>query len=428
MKRQTQILLLFLLLWGVSLVAAYLIGRHSGPRPTSADSKTAASLATTSVAPNRTELATESTVEPALAVSPTPHLTALTLETGLARLDTLSPQELEALVAQALALPNSDPKRRRSIESLLAQLAETHPLRALELADQIGSLRATEDARERILQVWASNDPLAALRWGEESLSELPVSSRHAQMQALMRGYALSDPAAAFEYVSALDDATRIDSRIKASLMEEVIEIQIREGGLVEARGAIQALPEGRLKQEMMREMVDEWAAFDPVGAAEYVTSLGAGASPDLKSTIASEWAESDPAAAAKWLDSFPPDDPALPRATAEVIREWTRYDLDAPAEWLNTLPASEELDRAVASYTFRAAQEDPAGAMSWAESIVDEQLRSRMMESVAVSWKETDPAGFTTYLDSAALSNEQRQSLQEASPRYRGDWRFRGR
>jgi len=426
MKRPT--LLLMLLIWGASLTAAYLIGRQTSPLPAESSRVENTSIEKEAEAAIPVKNGEKAIAEATVEASPTPQFSALTLENSLQRLNTLSPEQLEALVAQAMALPDSDPKRRRSIESLLARLAETSPLRALELADQIGALRATEDARERILEVWASNDPLAALRWSEEGLSQLPISSRHDQMQALLRGYASHDPAAAFDYVAALEEGTRIDSRIKSSLMEEVIEVQIREGGLVEARGSIQALPEGRLKQEMMREMVDEWAGFDPVGAAEYVASLGADATPDLKTTIASEWAESDPAAAAKWLDSFPPDDPALPRATAEVIREWTRYDLDAPAEWLNTLPASEDLDRAVASYTYRAAQEDPAGAMSWAESIVDERLRSRMMESVAVSWKETDPGGFTTYLESAEIAPEQRQSLQAAEPRDRGDWRFRRR
>ena len=84
-------------------------------------------------------------------------------------------------------------------------------------------------------------------------------------------------------------------------------------------------------------------------------------------------------------------------------------------------------MDRAVISYTFRAAEEDPESAMTWAESIEDDRRRTWMMERVASTWKEQDADSFKTYLDSSELTQEQRKKLENAESRG-GDWGGPGR
>lgn len=108
-------------------------------------------------------------------------------------------------------------------------------------------------------------------------------------------------------------------------------------------------------------------------------------------------------------------------RARIAIIREWARYDLAASAEWLNSQPSSPALDRAVMSYTYRAAQEDPGGAMTWAESINNDWMRTRMLQHVAASWKEEDQESFQSYIDNSEFDEDQKKQLHEAQP-------FRGR
>jgi hypothetical protein len=177
------------------------------------------------------------------------------------------------------------------------------------------------------------------------------------------------------------------------------------------------------MQNSLRRELVDEWAEFDPQAAAAYVSTLGEDADSSIKSALVSRWAQSDPAAAAAWLSSLDVDDPAIARASSSIIREWTRYDLTASADWLNSLPASPELDRAVISYTFRAAEEDPETAMSWAESIEDDRRRTWMMERVAITWKEQNAETFKSYLDKSELSAEQREKLENAQSRGNSHW-----
>ena len=337
----------------------------------------------------------------------------------------LSPSETRALLGTAFALPKSDPYRARMLQALLTQLAATSPLEALELADQIDSLRDNEQARRAILEVWGKTNPDAALAWAHTALANEPSNLRQAQMLAILRGFAETDPLRAFRYANSLDDSTGAAQREKHRMLAEVIRTQIQNGGLFAARATIEAMHDGTTKDSALRQMVSAWAAFDPGSAAAYINAMGADAPTELKRTLIEQWAESDPAAAAAWLSRLPEDDPAVARSTAEIIRHWTRYDLNASAEWLNTLPASPELDRAVASYTFRAAQEDPQNAMSWAESITNGRMRTAMMQRVAATWRTENPEAFENYLRGSEFSDEQKEALRSAQSR--GGWGDRG-
>ncbi len=339
----------------------------------------------------------------------------IALEEALDMLDQLSPDQIRSQLMSAFALPQSAPNRQSSISELLQQLAETHPLEALELANNIESMRASEDAKADILQTWASHDPNAALAWADVNLANVPQHIRNTQMSAIFRGYAELNAAAAFQAALHLDDSNAQAANLKQRALSEVIETQIRDGELFIAKQTIEQLPDGDIKNDLMREMVGEWARYDPENAAAYVLSLGEDAPTSLKNALINEWAESDPAAAAAWLSTLPEGDPAVGRATAEIIREWARYDLTASAEWLNSMPASAELDWAVASYTFRAAQEDPESAISWAESINNDRMRDRMTEQVAANWKQQDPQAFQQYLDDSDFSDEDKERLSSA-------------
>ncbi len=427
MKR--SYLILGFVIWSLSLAAAYFTGRAlkpdesshpaTAPHPTPSRSDSDENRVVPQI-----ESASEAS---AVMASYLAGENELSLATALAQVPGLSADEARGFLAEAFARPKSDPQRSGLIHALLRQLAETAPQEALELAGQIGSLRDTERVKTAILEVWAGSDPIAALAWARTALANEPMNLRGSQMRAIFRGYAQTNPQAAFQSAQAMDQSTQAATRLRAMLMEEVIQTQVRSGDLADAKLAIEQLGDGETKSDLLGEFVNEWASFDPVNAAAYVESLGDAATTRIKTTLVGEWAKNDPAAAAAWLGQLSEDDPAIARAASEIIREWTRYDLNASAEWLNSLPASPELDRAVASYTYRAAQEDPATAMSWAESISNDWMRTRLMQNVAGSWKSDDPESFEQYLESSGLDAEQQEKLRNAQTGNRGDRRFFG-
>ncbi len=406
MKRSS--LVLYLAAWFASIALAFFIGRAPSSTGTSTEQTASKALSATQLqeavrsAPARVDTAEAATSEVEAAAM-------------FEQLRTQSSAMTRQLLNAALAVPISDPGRSETINQLLEQLAASDPLAALEFADGIASLRDAEQARNNILEVWARNEPMAALAWADSALADVPYNLRNSQMEAIIRGFAETNPKGAFNYANALSEATTSELRLKNRLLSEVIETQIGGGGLAEAQTTIALMPDGPSKENLQRELVNEWAAFDPLSAAAYVQGLGSDASTGMKTALIGEWAESDPAAAAAWLSNLSTEDPAYSHATTQITREWTRYDLTASSEWLNSLPASPELDRAVATYTYRAAQEDPPTAMSWAESINNANMRNRMMQQVAANWKNDDPKGFTSYLDNSDLNEEQREKLETA-------------
>ena len=339
------------------------------------------------------------------------------LEDAVREIPGLTTEASSQLLEAAFALPKSDPNRRRLIRELLSQLAETEPSVALELSSKIGSLQDSERARLSVLRVWGKNDPVAALAWSNNALAGEPARTRHSQVSAIYRGYAQSNPEAAFQQAM----NTEQDERLRNRLLGDVIETQVENGGLMAAKLKVDLISDPQTQTNVRRRLINEWASFDPESASDYVLALGDSAESNLKSTLVAEWAESDPAAAAAWLSKLPEDDPSIARSSAEIIQEWTRYNLTASAKWLNSLPPSPELDRAVISYTFRAAEEDPGTAMTWAQSVENDDRRGWIMERVASRWKEEDAAGFTNYLDNADLNEEQRERLKNAQSRGRG-------
>ncbi|MGJ8652994.1 MAG: hypothetical protein ACSHX8_06945 [Opitutaceae bacterium] len=341
----------------------------------------------------------------------------VTLADAIANINSLSASQARSFIAEALALPMSDPGRSRMVTALLEQLAQSQPEEAYALTANIGSIRDVERAKAAILEVWAKNDPVKALNWAQTALADESQNTKAAQMRAIFRGYAALNPNAALTAAQSLPAETRGEQRMRQELMAEVIETQVRQGNLEEAKLAIALLEDGSdAKEVLVRELVNEWARYDPQGAASYITSLGDSASTNLKASLVNEWAEHDPSAAAAWLSNLDVEDPTVARAAGSIIDEWARYDLNASAEWLNSLPASGDLDRAVATYTMRAAREDPANAMTWAESIFDDRGRTRMMQNVAYTWKSEDPEGFEEYLSTSGLSTEEQAALQESN------------
>lgn len=415
-----QKIILGLFVWLASVGVAYYIGQEfndAAPGPAVSEERVETSAPSSgtgrseNLAPPPPSAAADSLME----------LSQEDLDEALRRSDELSEEDQRALLAEAFALPTNDYRRARMLRTLLSQLAETAPHDALAIAEEIGSLRETERARIAILEVWAKNDPVAALAWAKVELANAPLRSQSGQLLAIYRGYAATNPQAAFADALAMSTANNGEQRIQSSALEAIIERQIENGGLLEAKLQVESLEEGGMKNRLLSELVDEWASFDPTGAAAYVDSLSAEVAASLAPRLAGEWAENDPEGAAAWLSAQELDENSLSRASTAIIREWTRYDLAASAEWLNSQPSSPALDRAVMSYTYRAAQEDPASAMTWAESIDNNWMRTRMMQHVAANWKEEDQESFQSFIDSSEFDEDQKKQLQEGRS-------FRGR
>jgi len=328
--------------------------------------------------------------------------------------ESLDPQNARDWFNVLLQAPTS-PQRDRLLGVLLGRLAQTAPVEALDLVGRIGSVSASESARNRILESWAERNPNAALVWIESNRGSTPNRMFRSRMESWMNGFAAVDPVGAFAHVIGLGESTQADRRLKGDLIEIAVETQIANGRLGEVIGLMEGIPEGPVRTEALQELYQEWAKQDPLSASRHFLENREEGSERIAAGLIREWASSDPEAAASFVEGLEVSDPAFSVAISSLIERWTRYDLERPAEWLNQLPPSEEIDRAVAVYSLRASEGDPAGAMTWAASIASEQTRARVMQRVAANWKETDPQGLETYIVENQLDEETATQLREA-------------
>ncbi|HKK19182.1 MAG TPA: hypothetical protein VJ952_10930, partial [Opitutales bacterium] len=285
MKPQTFLLGLFV--WLASVGAAYYLGLNlNSPEP--ADSAQVGAFETTAPTVEK-KAETEEAEASAKSIGSILEISREDLDAALRQADELDDTDKRALLAEAFALPAGDYRRARMIRSLLGRLAETSPIDALALADEIGSLRETEQARVAILEVWAEKDPVAALAWANLELANEPLRTQSSQLIAIYRGYAVNNPKAAFSSALAMTTANRSEERIRNYALEEIIEQQIANGGLLDAKLQVELLEDGPVKDNLFSELVDEWASFDPEGAAAYVDSLGDDVSGSVKVRLLGE-------------------------------------------------------------------------------------------------------------------------------------------
>ncbi len=334
----------------------------------------------------------------------------------------LHPWEAEQALEALRQAPPSQQRDRMMVE-LLELWAQQNPTDALAYVDNLQSLRLRDRATEDILETWGKTDASAAMSWLNENSSDLPQRILNDRILAVIEGYAEADPEGAFNYTTSLPTDTSMQRRLRQRALRESVQQLVEHNQVNTAMSLISNLTDSNEQQDVFGELIGEWAEYDPVAASKYLDQLGPEVASDARRELIRSWADYDPVAAAEWLSKLPPDTEETGQLVSDLVGRWTQYDLDASAEWLNQIPPTPEIDRAVAIYTFRSAQEDPATAMSWAESVTRDDMRQRLMERVASEWKQQDPDAFQTYLSEAELTEEQKTQLTNAQP-----WRgFRG-
>lgn len=118
-----------------------------------------------------------------------------------------------------------------------------------------------------------------------------------------------------------------------------------------------------------------------------------------------SAWSRDYPSAAAKWVISEVPAEEGRAQQIASVVGNWVNEDPVEAAEWLLGLfPASRETDVAVGRFARAVLPQDPGYAAAWSFSVVDNNERWRLMEQIAVNWKNKDAAAAREYIQKTDL------------------------
>ena len=182
------------------------------------------------------------------------------------------------------------PIRTSMLKSALANLAESDPRRALTFAEDFdGTVRAT--AIERVLRVWAKDDPRGAASWLDASGD----MTRNA-VAAVAQRFADVAPEEAFEWL--LDQSVEaqrsavpyVVGRIAADSPESALRLVNRVG-------------DSHAKQFAGFQLIWTWADTDPRAAVRAIAHMDDSMSQQLYQTAFRSWSVSDPESAMAFLD-----------------------------------------------------------------------------------------------------------------------------
>ncbi len=340
----------------------------------------------------------------------------------------LSPKDCADAVKALQGMPGGL-LRDTVLGAVIDSWAKSDPKGLLATVDTLSVPRLRETGVDAALKSWATSDPKAALQWIKDNPGTGSASATQARYDAIIAGFAATDPKGAFDLVAALPDGTDHDRQLKSDALNALTDSLAEQGRFTDALQIFSALPAGQERDDAMDNLAKKWGATAPTDAAAWAAAITDPAERiRLASQVASSWAASDPLAAANWavqLDSQTdvPKDPKNPGAgpgmlLANAILAWSQYDLDGPGNFLNQLPNSPNKDRAVAVFAMHASQEDPESAVKWIGTITDKGTQSMVTMSVATQMYEQDPAMFNNFMQTSDLvSDSERKSMQSVIP-----------
>ncbi len=318
--------------------------------------------------------------------------------------------------------------------------AHVDPLEALNWAQAIDSEYPGTHAMVHALDVLAESDPAGAATW----VDDLPAAGHRERdlIRGIAHRWAQEDLDAALAWTGSLE------GRLQREAMQELAHELARQDPQSAARFA-EELPPSASRSEVLAEVAHSWARRDVGQALDWASSLGADAdrafhgiletvaerspqmaadmvtqwselaTPDtyreLAGHLASHWSEYDPAAAAAWAESLSAEGNDVQRVAIERVADhWVEQDAMAASEWIGALPQGEVRDVAAERLVDHVASNDPDSAYRWALSVGDPDHQTAMLHHVFEKWQDVDPQLARSTLETAPITPEQRQDLQE--------------
>ncbi len=277
-------------------------------------------------------------------------------------------------------------RRDEIFGALLRRWGELDGRSALAYALEQANTSNRNEGIAGVLAGWATYDPQTSYQWALANPGENPFQSE--RLNAVIGQIATGDPATAFAYASELP----VDS-FRTGALRTIADQLHSEGKLGMALPWFVNLAEGPVKEVAFEHVARIWSSYEPVFAAEWVEQNSRQVvHAQAMSAVAATWGRTDPQRAADWASELPTGRARSAGVSAAVGTWLDLGEVNDVAGWLNRQPTHLDFDDAVRKVTLASMYDDPETAMSWAESIIDENLRSVTMNIVGQRWMSLDP------------------------------------
>jgi hypothetical protein len=260
------------------------------------------------------------------------------------------------------------------------ELAKADGPRALKRA----RLELTPDDFEallpHLLQAWAANEPMLAIRWLIEQQQDPAISD--AASTALI--------AAAFSKLGATNP---VDALAAVSMMptddQKTAFKWAGYGAAAEGKGRdlIEAARDLDSGMRMTAEAfaLENWVRLNPSDAVSaFNTVVPPSDREPVRAQMGEAWMNIDPAAASAWWLNSAPDEERR-SAIEQIVETWAPAAPDAAAKWLNSIEvkSSEEKDAGIRALAYALSAQNPQAALEWAKTIQNSFLREETLASI---------------------------------------------
>jgi hypothetical protein len=267
-------------------------------------------------------------------------------------------------------------QRYTELRMLMHSWVQMDPHGALEYAKEL----SREERRFGImaaLSSWATNDSDAALEW-----AELDSGKREDNplMPAVIAGVAKSNMEKATSLLFEMEYGHN-----RGQALRMIINENLQKGGttdLIRWANSIPADRDEKLTEGISSMVASQLADYDLTVAGKWAKGLDESQGRERAiGSIVREMAEESYDTAKEFLSTLPAKDQYA--AMPEVVRKWAYEDPTAAGEWLNQFPATEDLDSSISTYVRSIRTKDPEKAKEWALSIINEETRNNVVESL---------------------------------------------
>lgn len=313
------------------------------------------------------------------------------------RLHLLATKDPALAIQETLARRMPEEERRPLLIESLGNLARIDPKKALEFIESNRRL-PREAAKDAIARGWAETDPEAAFEW---AVSNLSSDSYASPLRTIVETWSKTDPDAATAAALPLLPCRALDDSLSRLL-----------------RNWMTASPEASAdwiqKQDSLPEPVLH-AAIDAMASTRSLLAVSLLSRPmsdrvrtEHAETIARLWSRTDPDSARQWLNTLPRDRAYLAAANAIAGNLAQRSAADAIA-FYNSLPP--DIDRSAIITTLAGGLTDPQAALNWLLAM-PEQPPSPAVSAVIGHMSAEQAAGVITAIPPGALRDAAYASL----------------
>lgn len=255
---------------------------------------------------------------------------------------------------------------------------------------------------------WASLDPVSALSW-YDSLEEDRRNCSDVTF-GMLKGLASSDLAFATDFaVRKLEAEDQRAGEMLGLVKDKMLEVET----LPRAAAWALELPEGKVRNDTLRDVTGEFVKREPKEAANWAAGLDGEEGVEIKKLVAAKWAQEDPAGCLEWAQRLP-DGPGKNASIGEVVLEWTGQDPDAVYEFLNGMSATSERDAAVEAFSSRISGDDPHSAIAWADEIQDSEARRTAMIRAGRALMRQNAEEGRQWLQRSGLTEDVRREIEK--------------